>query len=61
MRRLEPGGVLYFSCNFRGFVLDEQVQRWYDVEDISRWSIPDDFRRNMKIHHCYAIRLREPK
>ena len=61
MRRLEPGGVLYFSCNFRGFALDEQVKRWYDVEDISRWSIPDDFHRNMKIHHCYAIRLREMK
>ncbi|MBA3979413.1 MAG: bifunctional 23S rRNA (guanine(2069)-N(7))-methyltransferase RlmK/23S rRNA (guanine(2445)-N(2))-methyltransferase RlmL [Alcanivorax sp.] len=56
MRRMEPGGVLYFSCNFRGFQLDDQIRRWYAVEDISRWSIPDDFRRNMKIHYCFAIR-----
>ena len=56
MRRMEPGGVLYFSCNFRGFQLDDQIRRWYAVDDISRWSIPDDFRRNMKIHYCFAIR-----
>ena len=56
MRRMEPGGVLYFSCNFRGFQLDDHILRWFAVEDISRWSIPDDFRRNMKIHHCYTIR-----
>lgn len=56
MRRLEPGGVLYFSCNFRRFKLDESITKWYDVEDISRWSIPEDFRRNEKIHVCYAIR-----
>ncbi|MCG8391637.1 MAG: bifunctional 23S rRNA (guanine(2069)-N(7))-methyltransferase RlmK/23S rRNA (guanine(2445)-N(2))-methyltransferase RlmL [Pseudomonadales bacterium] len=56
MRRLEPGGVLYFSCNFRRFQLDPSITKWYHVEDITRWSIPEDFRRNDKIHVCYAIR-----
>lgn len=56
MKRLEPGGVLYFSCNFRRFSLDQALQEQYQVEDISRWSIPKDFSRNTRIHHCYAIR-----
>jgi len=56
MRCLEPGGVLYFSCNYRRFQMDESISKWFDVEDISRWSIPEDFRRNEKIHYCYAIR-----
>ncbi|MED5387653.1 MAG: bifunctional 23S rRNA (guanine(2069)-N(7))-methyltransferase RlmK/23S rRNA (guanine(2445)-N(2))-methyltransferase RlmL [Pseudomonadota bacterium] len=56
MRRLEPGGVLYFSCNYRRFELDPSISKWYQVDDISRWSIPEDFRRNDKIHVCYAIR-----
>lgn len=59
MRRLEPGGVLYFSCNYRRFQLDESIRKWYQVEDISRWSIPEDFRRNDKIHVCFAIRHME--
>ncbi|WP_101676036.1 bifunctional 23S rRNA (guanine(2069)-N(7))-methyltransferase RlmK/23S rRNA (guanine(2445)-N(2))-methyltransferase RlmL [Alloalcanivorax mobilis] len=56
MKRLEPGGVLYFSCNFRRFVMDQEIVRWYQVEDITASSIPEDFRRNSTIHHCYAIR-----
>ena len=56
MKRLEPGGVLYFSCNFRRFELEESIARWYQVEDLTAWSLPEDFRRNSAIHHCYAIR-----
>lgn len=56
MKRLEPGGVLYFSCNYRRFELEESVRRWYAVEDLTAWSIPEDFRRHGTVHHCYAIR-----
>ncbi len=56
MKRLERGGVLYFSCNYRRFQLDESIRKWYDVEDLTRWSIPEDFRRNDKVHVLYAIR-----
>lgn len=55
IKRLEPGGVLYFSCNFRRFQLDDSIRKQYAVEDISRWSIPRDFSRNQRIHHCYRI------
>ena len=56
MKRVEPGGVLYFSCNFRRFQLDEKVHRDFHVEDITRWSIPADFRRNPHVHYCFRIR-----
>ncbi|PKM22236.1 MAG: bifunctional 23S rRNA (guanine(2069)-N(7))-methyltransferase RlmK/23S rRNA (guanine(2445)-N(2))-methyltransferase RlmL, partial [Gammaproteobacteria bacterium HGW-Gammaproteobacteria-14] len=56
MRRLEPGGVLYFSCNFRRFELDASVRRNWQVEDLSRGSIPPDFQRHPDIHHLFAIR-----
>ncbi|MCF3999131.1 23S rRNA (guanine(2445)-N(2))/(guanine(2069)-N(7))-methyltransferase, partial [Pseudomonas aeruginosa] len=35
MARLAPGGVLYFSNNFRKFELDESVQARYAVEEIT--------------------------
>jgi 23S rRNA (guanine2445-N2)-methyltransferase / 23S rRNA (guanine2069-N7)-methyltransferase len=56
MRCLEPGGVLYFSCNFRRFELDSDIRRNYRVEELSRSSIPPDFQRHPDIHHLFAIR-----
>lgn len=56
MKRLEPGGTLYFSCNYRRFELEDSLRRWYSVEDLTAWSLPEDFRRNSTVHHCYAIR-----
>lgn len=56
MKRLEPGGVLYFSCNYRRFELEDGVRRWYAVDDLTGWSVPEDFRRPGTVHHCYAIR-----
>lgn len=56
MRCLEPGGVVYFSCNLRRFQLDGQLAREYQVADLSRASIPPDFTRHPDIHHLFAIR-----
>jgi 23S rRNA (guanine2445-N2)-methyltransferase / 23S rRNA (guanine2069-N7)-methyltransferase len=56
MARLRNTGTLYFSNNRRGFVLDEALQASYDCEDISEQTIPEDFRRNRKIHCCWVIR-----
>lgn len=56
MRCLDKDGILYFSCNFRRFVLEEILSADYDVEDITAWSIPPDFSRNQRIHYCFAIR-----
>ncbi|RMN88478.1 Ribosomal RNA large subunit methyltransferase K/L [Pseudomonas coronafaciens pv. coronafaciens] len=55
MARLAPGGVLYFSNNFRKFVLDENLAQRYSVEDITAQTIDPDFARNGKIHRAWKI------
>ncbi|MCF5282975.1 bifunctional 23S rRNA (guanine(2069)-N(7))-methyltransferase RlmK/23S rRNA (guanine(2445)-N(2))-methyltransferase RlmL, partial [Pseudomonas syringae] len=59
MARLAPGGVLYFSNNFRKFVLDENLSQRYAVEDITAHTIDQDFARNGKIHRAWKIMARD--
>ena len=56
MRRLAPGGCLYFSNNRRGFKLSEQVGLQYQIEDISRQTQDPDFDRPRLAHRCWLIR-----
>ncbi len=54
--RLAPGGVLYFSNNFRRFKLDEAaLAEFAQVEDISAATIPPDFARNARIHRAWRV------
>ena len=53
---LSPGGVLYFSTNFRRFKIDKSALSDLIVEDISVATIPEDFARNPKIHYCWRIK-----
>ncbi len=53
---LRPGGELYFSNNFRRFKLDSAALADLQIDNISGRSLPEDFRRNPKIHQCYLIR-----
>lgn len=55
MGLLLPGGILYFSNNKRKFKLSENVLKKYQVQDISKESIPQDF-HDQKIHHCFEIK-----
>jgi 23S rRNA (guanine2445-N2)-methyltransferase / 23S rRNA (guanine2069-N7)-methyltransferase len=59
MARLETGGCLIFSTNFRRFKLEEKLQELYDIKDISHESVPFDFSRNEKIHSCWEFRKTE--
>lgn len=52
LKLLMPGGVLYFSNNFRGFELDASLVPL--CRDISASSVPEDF-RNRKIHQCFRF------
>jgi len=55
--RLAPGGVLYFSNNFRRFRLDaDALAGFASVEDISAGTIPPDFARNPRIHRTWRLR-----
>ena len=52
---LAPGGMLYFSTNFRRFKMDKEALRDLTIEDISSEMIPEDFARDAKIHYCWKI------
>jgi 23S rRNA (guanine2445-N2)-methyltransferase / 23S rRNA (guanine2069-N7)-methyltransferase len=54
LQRTAPGGVIYFSCNFRRFKLDEAALSDVSVREISRQTVPPDF-RNRRIHRAWRI------
>ncbi len=54
-RLLTPDGILLFSSNYRRFRLDHNALTGLAVEEISAATIPEDFRRSPKIHHCWRI------
>ena len=56
--RLAEGGLLLFSTNFRRFQMDASIEKYYAIRAISKSSIPMDFARNSRIHHCWEIRRR---
>ena len=53
---LAPGGTLVFSNNFRRFRLKEELLDGYEVEEITRRTVPEDFQRRGSIHRCWLIR-----
>ncbi len=55
---LAPGGTIVFSNNFQRFRLDPALTEHFEVDDISRSTIPEDFRRNARIHVCFKLRSR---
>lgn len=52
--RMSNGGVVYFSTNFRRFKLDEAALTGYAVREISKQTVPEDF-RNKRIHRCWRL------
>ena len=59
-RLLEPGGVLLFSNNFQRFRLDDHSLADFEIRDVSRETLPEDFKRNPRIHVCFELRHRRP-
>ena len=54
-RNLVPGGVVYFSTNFRRFHLDvERLAALYEIREITNRTIPEDF-RNARIHRGWRL------
>jgi 23S rRNA G2069 N7-methylase RlmK/C1962 C5-methylase RlmI len=51
---ITPGGVVFFSTNYRRFKLDEGALGDYSIRDITRQTIPEDF-RNRRIHKCWRL------
>jgi len=57
-QRLAPGGLLYFSTNFRRFRLDEPALPGLELREITRSTIDKDFQGNPRIHRCWEVRPR---
>ncbi len=55
--RLNPRGEIIFSNNKRGFKLDAEAIKalGFAIKDVSQASIPEDFKRNSKIHQCWIL------
>lgn len=54
MNRLHSEGTLYFSNNYRGFEMDEEIEAIFQVEEITSETIGLDFKRN-QIHRAWKI------
>lgn len=57
-RLLAKGGVAVFSCNLKSFkpAVEELARYGVQLEDITALTIPADFERTPKVHHCYLVR-----
>lgn len=55
MKRLEPGGTLYFSTNFRKFQWDETLQARFQVQEITRQTVSPDYQAGKPPHRCWKI------
>ena len=54
-KNLSPGGVVYFSTNFRRFHLaEERLSALYTFREITNRTIPEDF-RNERIHRAWRL------
>ena len=60
---LEDGGTVIFCTNSRGFKPDAEALGafGYEVADISAKTLPEDFKRDAKIHSCFELTYSEEK
>lgn len=54
MPLIRKGGVVFFSNNFRRFKFNPDDVPATEVREISRQTVPEDF-RNRRIHRCWRI------
>ena len=56
MALLYKKGSLIFSTNKKGFKLSASLLKRFNITDITRQTIPEDFKRRPKIHQCWEIK-----
>ena len=54
LKGLKPGGSLYFSTNFKEFILDKESIRSSSIKDITKATTPFDFEGKLW-RRCYCI------
>ncbi len=52
------GGTCVFSCNLKTFKPDiaALAKAGVSIEDITAQTIPEDFSRNKRVHHCFLVK-----
>jgi 23S rRNA (guanine2445-N2)-methyltransferase / 23S rRNA (guanine2069-N7)-methyltransferase len=55
---LTPRGTIVFSNNYTRFKLDAAALAAFEIEDIGRTTVPEDFGRSPRIHSCFLLRAR---
>jgi len=58
LESLDKYGILIFSTNHRKFKLDIESLRDVVIENWSEKTLPEDFKRNPKIHQCWKLTKR---
>jgi 23S rRNA (guanine2445-N2)-methyltransferase / 23S rRNA (guanine2069-N7)-methyltransferase len=53
---LAPGGAILFANNFTKFRLDRGALADFTIEDLTAKTIPRDFARSPRVHHCFLLR-----
>jgi len=51
---MKPGGVIFFSNNFRQFKIDTESLSVQQIHEISNQTVPPNY-RNRRIHRCWRI------
>ncbi len=54
LRSMKPSAVLYFSTNYRKFILDKEIIAASSVKDITKATTPFDFQGKL-FRYCYCI------
>ena len=54
LKRMRPGGRIYLTTNYRRFKLDTDRLHSDNVQEISRQTVPEDY-RNRRVHRCWII------
>lgn len=56
MKKLVPGGVLYFSCNLKKFALNDDIHQKFSVIDLTQQTTSKDFEGSRSNHHSFKIK-----
>jgi 23S rRNA (guanine2445-N2)-methyltransferase / 23S rRNA (guanine2069-N7)-methyltransferase len=56
MNLLSKEGLLIFFSTKKGFKISPIIAEKYDVKEITRDTIAEDFKRRPSIHKCWEIR-----
>ena len=59
LKRLNPGGTIIFSENFRRFSFEEKLRRDCRVKEITQETMPADFAKRNRTHRCWEIHERD--